>query len=192
MPHVTEDAYQESFKAHEGAVSVHVSGWPEPPPRDEASEAVGESVKGIIAGIRSWKSANALSLNAEISRVEIVGEGAMKLLSGSVGDIQKTVKAKDLELMEKVTLKESVAKIKPVFAKLGPRFKKDSKEIAEKLQKLSLDEPLPRGANIRVAMADGRMISIEPDYFELEKKIASDRGELDHIVAGRFSVLVYR
>lgn len=192
LPHVAEDAYQESFRPHEDAISIHVSRWPEPPPRDEAIEVVGGAVKDIVAGIRSWKSSNGLSLNAELSRIEIVGEGAREMLAGSETDIQQTVKAKKLETLESVSLKESVARIRPVFSKLGPTFKKDAKEISDKLQTLGITEPPQEGSGLEVKMADGRIITVPPDHFEVEKQVSSDRGELEHISAGKFSVLVYK
>ncbi len=192
LPHVTEDAYQETFKAHEQAISIHVAGWPEAPARDEAAESVGGSVKDIVAGIRSWKSSNGLSLNAELSRIEVVGPSAKVVLSGSEDDIKETVKAKELETMDEVTLTESIAKVKPVYSKLGPRFKRDAKEISEKLQKISADTPPQPDASIEIKMADGRSLAVGPEYFELEKKLSSDRGELQHFAVGKFSVLVYR
>jgi len=192
LPHVAEDAYQESFRAHESAVSIHVSGWPKGPSRDEPSEAIGEAVKNVVAGIRSWKSTNGMSLNAEVSRVEIVGPGAVKTFAGSKIDIQQTIKAKQLSLMDDVALEESVAKVKPVFSRLGPAYKKDAKEIAERLQKLRLDNLLKPGAGVEIEMADGRVLSISHEYFEIEKRVSSERGELESIAAGRFSVLIYR
>jgi hypothetical protein len=41
-------------------------------------------------------------------------------------------------------------------------------------------------------MDDGKEISIGAEFFEVEKKISSERGELEHISAGTFSVLIYK
>ena len=192
LPHVAEDAYQDSFKAHEKHVSVHVSGWPEHIERDSDVESKGEAVKEIVAGIRSWKSANGLSLNAEISRVEIVGHKSAEAVEGSETDIQRTVKARDFEVRDRVSLVESVTKVKPVYSKLGPAFKKDLKQISEKLLALQLVKVPESGEELRIVLDDGRSISIGSEYYEIEKKISSERGELDHISAGTFSVLVYK
>ena len=192
LPHVAEDAYQESFKRFEKPVSIHVSGWPEAPERDEEAEAKGETVKEIVAAIRSWKSAQGMSLNSEIARVEAVGAGVDEILSGSGDDIRETVKAKEFELREKVALKESVARIKPLYAKLGPAFRKDAKEISDKLQSMPLGQDLLAESTIEVALADGRSISLSGEYFEIEKRITTDRGEVNHIQAGKLSVLVYK
>jgi len=191
LPHVAEDAYQESFKAHEKAISIHVSGWPEAPAKDDALEKKGEIVKDIVAGIRSWKSAKGISLNADISRVEIVGTGSEDLLSGSEEDVRQTVKAKVLKVLDKVKLVESIAKIKPVYSKLGPAFKKDAKEIAEKMQATKMDGMPDSDAPLEIILGDGRKLSIGPEFFELEKKVSSERGELEHISAGSLSILIY-
>ena len=192
LPHVAEDSYQESFKAHESPVSIHVSEWPEAIERDESVEMQGEAVKEIVAGIRSWKSANGMSLNAEISRIEIVGPKSIETLADSEADIQQTVKAKVFEVLDRVALIESVARIKPVFSKLGPSFKKDSKQISEKLQALKLDSVPKEEDSLQIVMDDGRELSIGHEFFEIEKKISSERGELEHLLAGSFSVLIYR
>ena len=192
LPHVAEDAYQESFKAHEKPISIHVADWPEAPARNEAAEEAGLAVKDIVASIRSWKSANGMSLNSEVRRVEVVGEGVKDVLSGSEDDIRETIKAKELETREHVALKESVARVKPVYSKLGPRFKKDSKEISERLQSLKSYETIRPGISIEIKMADGRLLSIDPEFFELEKRMSSEKGELEHVQSGKFSVLLYR
>jgi len=173
-------------------VSIHVSAWPEAIERDEEAEAKGEAVKEIVAGIRSWKSAHGLSLNAEISRVEIVGPKSTEVLVGSEDDIQQTVRARDFELLDKVALIDSVARIKPIYAKLGPAFKRDSTQISERLQELQFDKVPAGDENLSITLDDGRELSIGHEFFEVEKKISSERGELEHISAGPFSVLVYK
>ncbi len=192
LPHVAEDAYQETFRTHEPSLSIHISSWPEASARDETAEAAGRSVKEIVAGVRAWKSASGMSLNAEVSRVEIVGPSVRPVLEGSEDDIKQTLKAGELELLDSVPLSESVSKVKPVFSKLGPAFKKDSKQIAEKLASLKPGSPADFKDGIDVVMEDGRTIRVAPELFELEKKVSSERGELEHMTAGGFTVLVYR
>jgi len=192
LPHVAEDAYQMNFKRFEEPVSIHVSEWPIPPDKDEESESRGEFVKEVVSSIRSWKASSGLSLNAEIARVEIVGQGARALTVGSEEDIRSTVKAGELVVLEKVDLVESVAKVKPLHSKLGPSFKKDAKEISAYLLSLSAGDVKPSAETISIPMKDGREIALTRDYFEIEKAIASDRGELEHLAVAGVSVLVYR
>ena len=192
LPHMAEDAYQINFKAIEGPISVHVSAWPEAPKKDEQAELMGEAVKEVVAGVRSWKSSKGLSLNAEVARVEIVGERALALIAGSADDIKATVKSRELEVLDKVSLKESVVRVKPVHSRLGPAFKKDSKEISGKLAAISGTGAIISDKGLTIQMDDGRKIELGPEYFEVEKKMTSERGELEHFNAGGLSVLVYR
>jgi valyl-tRNA synthetase len=192
LPHVAEDAYQLCFKQFEKPISIHVSDWPTAPPRDQESETKGNMVRDMVAGVRAWKAANALSLNAEISRIEVVGEGAASLISGSEDDIRQTLKAKELEIRGSVALSISVGRVRPVHSMLGPTFKKDAKEIVDKLTSLrGLDlEISQRGLSI--ALDDGRRIDLGPEFYEIEKTVRSEKGELDQIGVGAYSVLVYK
>lgn len=192
LPHVAEDAYQLNFKQHEKPVSIHVSEWPAAPAKDEDAERKGEAVKTIVAAVRSWKSGKGLSLNAEMARVEVVGPDAAALVSGSEGDIRGTLKARELEVRAEVALKESVAGLKPIHAKLGPAFRKDAKEIAEKLRSIGGVEPGSVKDGVRVRLSDGRELDIAPEFFSVEKKVESDRGELERISAGGLSIFVYQ
>jgi valyl-tRNA synthetase len=192
LPHVAEDAYQLNFKEHEKPISIHVSGWPEAPDADDAAERKGETIKEIVASVRSWKSSKGLSLNAEIKSIEIVGPEAAGVMAGSESDIKETLKAKGLEVRGDVALKETISRMKPVHSKLGPSFRKDAKEIAEKLSSMDGSRVSPTDKGIQIQMDDGRKIMLSPEFYELEKRITSDKGELEHLAAGGFSVLVYR
>ena len=192
MPHVAEDAYQLNFRQFEQPVSIHVSPWPEAPAADEESERKGEAASGLVAAVRAWKAAKGLSLNAPVARVEVVGAEAVRLMAGSEEDIKATLKSEQIEVLEKVNLKESVTRVKPVHAKLGPTFKRDAKAIAEALGSLSPEQMVGLEKGITVALPDGRAIELGPEFYETERSISSERGELEHIPAGSVSVLVYR
>lgn len=129
-------------------------------------------------------------MNSEISRVEIVGPDADLLVAGSESDIKETLKSRELETRKAISLKESIARIKPVHSKLGPTFRKDAKEIAEKLSSASGTDIGPSG--IEMNMADGRAIVVAPEFYEIEKKMTSDKGALEHISAGGLSILIYQ
>ncbi|MGQ9588608.1 MAG: valine--tRNA ligase, partial [Thermoplasmata archaeon] len=163
LPHMAEDAYQTNFKIHEKPVSIHVSDWPEAPERREDAERKGEVVKEIVAVTRSWKASRGMSLNSEITRVQIVGSDAREIVSGSEDDIRTTLRAKEIEVLESVSLSESVVKIRPVHAKLGPAFRKDSKEIAERLQSAKGIDAKSVSAGIALTLSDGREVKITPD-----------------------------
>ncbi len=192
LPHVAEEAYQTSFKLSEEPVSIHVSRWPDAPLRDRDAESRGEVAKAIVAAIRSWKSTNGLSLNAEIRRVEIVGENATDLMSGSEGDIRATVKAVELEVRASVSMEEKVVCIRPTHSRLGPEFKKDAKEIAQKLASLDPTSVDMEEDVLRLDLADGRTVELGREFYTLKKKLASEKGDLEHISAEGLSVLIYR
>jgi valyl-tRNA synthetase len=192
LPHVAEDAYQQSFKRLEEPVSVHISGWPEAPPVDEEAEQKGESVKSVVAAARTWKSTKGISLNSEISRVEIVGPSASEMMSGSEEDIRATVKAGVLEVRTEVSLKETIVRIKPVHSRLGPEFKSDAKEICAMLSSMSPDDAVTADGVIQLLLGDGRRVELRPEHYELERRLESDKGELEHISVGGLSVLIYR
>lgn len=192
LPHMAEDAYQTNFRTYERPVSIHICHWPEAFERNEDAERKGEAVKEIVATTRSWKASRGLSLNSEIARVQIVGLDASRVISGSEDDIRATLRLREIEVLESVSLSESVVRVRPVHAKLGPVFRKDSKEIAERLQSLRGIDAKSVHAGIKLILSDGREVSISPDWFEIEKRITSDKGELDHLSAGGLAVLVYR
>ncbi len=192
LPHVAEDAYQLSFKKHEEPVSVHISSWPDAPPADEEAERRGEAVKSIVAAVRSWKSAKGMSLNSEMPRMEIVGPTASELVSGSEEDIRATVKAGELEVRAEVSLRETIARIKPVHSRLGPEFKSDAKEISAMLASMDPEKTDITDGIIRTSLRDGRDVELRPEHYELERRLESDKGELEHISVSGVSVLLYR
>ncbi|HEX9908049.1 MAG TPA: class I tRNA ligase family protein, partial [Thermoplasmata archaeon] len=189
LPHVTEDAYQLWFKQHEEPISIHVSGWPEASAQDELSERSGEAVKEIVASVRSWKSSEGLSLNEEIARVEIIGARARELAGGSEDDIKATLKAKDVGIAESAALSEIVVGAKPNLAKIGPAFKKDAKLVADRIRSASVQD-LSKG--ISAILSDGRTTPIGSEYFELEKRVVTDKGEVEQLSAAGLSILIYK
>jgi valyl-tRNA synthetase len=192
LPHAAEDAYQLNFRQFEPSVSIHVSDWPAAPPADAQADEKGEAVKGVVAAVRAWKASKGLSLNSEIARIEIVGQEASRLISGSEEDIKATLKLGMIEIMENVATKESVSRVKPVHAKLGPTFKKQAKEIAERLGALSGSDVRLSEKGIELTMADGSTVTLSPEFYQVERKVSSDRGELEQIRVGELSVLVYQ
>ena len=191
LPHVAEDAYQMNFKQTEEPVSIHISTWPDAPLRDEDSERRGETVKNIVASVRSWKSSKGLSLNTEIPRLEVVGQTADDLMAGSEEDVRAAVKAAELEVKASVNLEEKVVRLKPVHSRIGPEFKKDAKEIVELLASLDPQALEMQDGMICLDLSDGRTIELGGEFFTIEKRLASEKGDLEQITVDGLSVLVY-
>jgi valyl-tRNA synthetase len=192
LPHVAEDAYHASFKGFEEPPSVHVSGWPEAPEVDEEAERKGETAKAVVAAIRSWKSGKGISLNSGISRVEVVGESASEMMYGSEEDVRATVKAGELEVRADVSLRETVVRIKPVHSRVGPTFKSDAKEIAAILAGKDPAGIETADGVSELELAGGRTVELLPEHYEVEKRLESEKGELEHLSVNGLSVLVYR
>lgn len=128
VPHITEDIYQECFRSIDGHESIHLTSWPKPMFVDNSIET-GDILKEILAAIRTWKSKNGMPLNAEIAMIELVGSDAM-ILDPTKIDILETTKAKKVIITSKAELSESIMSIKPIYSKLGPKFKSRAKDIA--------------------------------------------------------------
>jgi valyl-tRNA synthetase len=191
LPHMAEDAYQLEFQKNEGPISVHVSGWPQAPATDEAAEGKGEAVKSIVSEVRSWKSGRGLSLNSPLARLEIVGPDAKALTSGSEDDIRGALKAESLESRDRVDLSESIIGIRPVHSKLGPMFRKDAKELGEKMRSMKPEEIAVSDGHLVVRMVDGRELRVPSECFVIEKRLTSERGQVQQLSAAGLSILVY-
>jgi valyl-tRNA synthetase len=171
MPHVTEDIYQEHYIAHEKTKSIHISEWPSPIFVDEKAIRIGESIADITSAIRAWKSEKKMPLNAELSLVEVIGEDAAALESGSQ-DIIETSKINKLVFSKEAELKEEVVAIKPVHSKLGPAFKAQAKGIAAALAAIPPKdaEKLMKPEGIELSV-DGEKIMLAHEFFEMEKRL---------------------
>jgi len=184
MPHVTEDIYQEHFAAYEGAKSIHITEWPSPIFIDEGAVAAGESIIAITSAIRAWKSEKKMPLNAELSKVEVIGPDAPALEKGR-RDIMETSKIKELVFLKEADLKEVVAGIKPVHSRLGPAFKGQAKSIVAALSALSPGDALkgmtPNGLELDVG---GEKIVLAPEFLEMEKKLTLDGKAVETIQLG--------
>jgi valyl-tRNA synthetase len=190
MPHVTEDVYQEHFKAVDGCRSVHLTPWPEPMFIDKDAEAAGEKLKDVLAEIRSWKSEKKIPLNAELSLVEFVGADA-KDLECAADDIKETTKAKEVRIAPEARLTEEVAGVKPVHSKLGPAFKAKAKAIVSAIASMDpgeVSKSLESGA-VEVEVG-GEMISVGSEYFEVEKRLMLDGKAVDTIQVGGILILI--
>ncbi len=174
QPHVTEDIYQEHFKAYDVYESIHLTSWPEPVLIDEEAEVEGEVLKDIIATVRSWKADKKIPLNAVIKTMEIIGADAPKI-EPAKADIIETLKVENLGIMATADITEEPVGIKPVHAKLGPAFKAQAKAVVAALATMD-----PKDVTAQVASGgieiniDGETIMLSPEYVDIEKKLMLD------------------
>ena len=190
QPHITEDIYQEHFKAIDGCRSIHLTAWPEPMFVDEQAEAAGEALKDVLAAIRAWKSEKKVPLNGDLAMIEFVGSEA-KILEASKADIMETTKAKEVRIAPEAKLDEQVVAVKPVHAKLGPTFKGQAKAIVSAVSAMPLEDiaaQLARGA-VEVTV-DGEKVSVGAEFFEMEKRLMLDGKAVDTVQIGNILALI--
>ena len=190
QPHITEDIYQEHFKAIDGCKSIHLTSWPEPMFVDEDAEAAGEVLKDALAAIRAWKSENKVPLNGELAMIEFVGADA-KALEQSKTDIVETTKAREVRIVPEAKLEEQVVAIKPVHAKLGPTFKGQAKAIVSAVAAMPLEEVAKQLASGAVEVpVDGEKVSVGAEFFEAEKRLMLDGKAVETVQIGTILALI--
>jgi len=134
FPHITEELYQNIYKENENIKSIHLSLWPELNLIDKKNENAGEFIKNYISQVRSYKSKQGIALNAPIntSATYTSLENIDKLKS-SQDIIKSTLKYPDNHkfIKGKPDIEEKIIKINPIYSKIGPLFKKESKEVID-------------------------------------------------------------
>jgi valyl-tRNA synthetase len=97
LTHLTEELYQELFKKHEKAESIHLSGMPEAGKEDKDALKLGELAVEAIAAIRKWKVERKLSLGAEVDKLTLQHPKATDLEKVK-SEIAATMRIKNLEI----------------------------------------------------------------------------------------------
>ena len=190
MPHVTEDVFQEHFKAIDGTRSIHLTAWPAPMFVDEEAERSGEVLRDVLAEIRAWKGEKKIPLNAELAMIELVGADAA-VLESAKADIQETTKAREIAIEPEATLTEEIVGIKPVHAKLGPAFKAQAKAIVSAVAAMDPSEASAALANGAIEIdVDGEKVSVGAEFFEQEKRLMLDGKAVETIQIGNILVLI--
>ena len=190
MPHVTEEVYQSLFRGSEGERSIHLTAWPEPVLDDEGALAVGERLKDVVAGIRTWKSERKLPLNAPLKLVELVGADAA-VLADAREDLLDATKAEELNIAPEAELVETVVAVKPVHSKLGPAFKAKAKGVVAAVAAM---DPAVAASKLAegplVIEIDGESVEIGPEFLQLEKELMLDGKAVETLQIGNILVLI--
>lgn len=191
MPHVTEDIYQEHFAKYDGAESIHITAWPEQLFIDDDALKLGERLAETVAVIRAWKAENKMPLNAELSKVEIIGEDAAVLVKAK-DDIIETLKIKELTIATKAELSEEVVAVKPVHSKLGPAFKGQAKGIAVALSAASPKDIASqlKSGSVTLTLEDGSTVEVGEEFINLEKRLMLDGKAVDTVQIGSVLVVI--
>ena len=185
----TEDVYQESFRAQDGAKSIHLAAWPEPPQADEKAIEAGQRVRDVVAAIRNWKSQNKLALNQEFAAVEVVAPADVQAaLERAAPDIVGTTKTKGVEFVDAADVQMRPVSVEPVQAKIGPKHRQHAKAIAEAIRSVDPAKVGPEG--FTVTGPDGASVRVEPDEYEVKMRPTLHGAEVDAIEAGGATLLL--
>jgi valyl-tRNA synthetase len=134
FPHLTEEIYQDYYHKFEQHASIHIAPWPQPILVDEDKLAAGETVKTYIATIRSWKSEQGLALNAPVEALATYApDPAATHLKKNASIVLSTLKYPQTHEFKagKPQVHEVITTIDPVYAKLGPLLKAQSKTVTD-------------------------------------------------------------
>jgi valyl-tRNA synthetase len=193
FPHVTEEAYQTHYRARTGPRSIHVSTWPEAPEFDSKAADRGGLVKDLVAAVRAYKSGKKLALNAPLDLVEVFAATDAEAVENNLEDLKAALQIKTLKLAsadEKLT--KIVVGVRPVFAKIGPQFKKEGKAIIEYIkaaEPAEIAQQMAAGA-ITVPLAGGESVSLGPEFVELVEGYSVGGHQVDVVAAGPYTVTV--
>ncbi len=97
-------------------------------------EKIGEIAKNTVVSLRRYKANKGMALNAEIEKVEIYSEDeeTYNALLKAREDIKGTLKIKELNIIKGApNLEYKIVEIIPDKSKIGPEFKKYTKEVME-------------------------------------------------------------
>lgn len=105
VPHITDYIYNEFFRQHEKAASIHFLQWQRGSDVDEKILQFGEEVKNAVSGMRKYKSENNLSMRAEMD--ELIVEHSPQFLDWfrqSEKDLKYCANAKKVTFIQSETL----------------------------------------------------------------------------------------
>jgi valyl-tRNA synthetase len=193
IPHVTEEIFNDIYKKFEKDKSIHLSSWPESILIEEENEKSGEIVKEYISQVRSWKSEQGIALNSPVNTIATYAKkGFINYYIENESIIKNTLKFPDSHkfIEGKPDIVERIVSIKPIYAKIGPTFKKDGKKIIGWINKKIDDlikEIEEKGdiflSEIPGIETDKKDKLVRDGYVEIEKKISVKGRESSLIVS---------
>jgi valyl-tRNA synthetase len=191
LPHITEEIYHDFYKQFEKTKSIQVSDWPEPILVDNEMETAGEHVKNYISQVRSWKSDQGIALNAPMNTTATyASKDLISKFQQSGSIIKSTLKFPDSHkfIPGKPDVEEKITKVTPVYAKIGPTFKKDGKKLADWINKNQQDiaGKIEKHGDIKISeipvlKSDKKEGMMEEGFIKIEKE-AKVKGKKDSTI----------
>ena len=201
IPHITEELYQIMYKDAEQNESIHIMNWPEPILEEDHAYEVGETVKIFIAQVRAFKSEHGIALNATLPSSATYGpEKLIAQLKEQKEIIKDTLKLPENHsfIPGKPDIEESITAINPVYAKLGPVFKKDSQKIAAYIKNHQQDliDQIEKSGDLKwkdipdATAADQNESLIQQEYVTLKRSSHVSGSDVDETLVTFDSVYV--
>ncbi len=193
-PHITEELYQEMFKEHVGAKSVHLLDWPkyDEGKIDEEAEKLGELAREIVGVMRRYKNSHGLALNAKLKHVAIYATDSYEKLKAIERDIAGTMNIERLEIiLGELELEERITEIKPNFRTVGPKYGKLVPRITAYLRENAEEvaKALKESGKVEFSV-EGQKVELTKDDIVLRKAVFSEGEEVETAVV-RDAVVVF-
>ncbi len=181
-PFVAESVFRDRFasssafaamsaaKGYDCSKSIFLNDWPKPNKRLMNDEMEGrvETAKEVITAILNSREKGGISLRMPVlsATIEVGDDSVVTTIQEMENLIQECANVKMLNVTKGKSNKKEIV---PMFAKLGPAFKGDSKVIADELKAQSADEVE------RAVLKDGyyllhtktRAFEIKPEHFAI-------------------------
>ncbi len=185
----TEDVYQEHFRAHDGAKSVHTSAWPEPVLEDKQGHAAGELVKDVVAAVRAWKGENRIMLSKPLGVIEVVAsESSRMALERNIRDITGTLKAESIRFIERGEIEEKPVAVDPVFSIVGPKYRAQAKLVNAAIKNLDAATTKPGGLTLQ--LEDGSSVDVAADEYIIRTEPMVHGHKVSAVVVGDVTLLL--
>jgi len=100
LPFVTEEIWQHQFAAEPWTASLHRQAWPEADSQliDDEADAQGALLLAIATAVRRYKSERAMSLGAELTALDLAGDGAAAL-AAAAADLRSVTRAREVRIV---------------------------------------------------------------------------------------------
>jgi valyl-tRNA synthetase len=193
FPHISEEIYHIYYKNHERYDSIHLSKWPSSDYQYDKQEKSGEAVKRYISQVRSWKSEQGIALNAPLNAAaSYASKEFIEQIKPSESIIKSTLKYPSSHKFKigKPDVEEKISKVAPVYSKIGPSFKKDSKILVKWLNdnqdyiisRLEKDGDIS-SSDTPIKDISKNVFMIKDGYFKIEKEIRIKGKKETHVLS---------
>ncbi|MDY6777623.1 MAG: class I tRNA ligase family protein, partial [Candidatus Nanohaloarchaea archaeon] len=176
LPFVTEEIYHRLY-ADRDEESIHVSSWPEVQEYGyEREKELGDTAIEVIGALRKYKTRRDMSLNESLDHVTVFGSRDLAEFRDAIRD---AMHVDELEVREEMpAMEERIDEVSLDYARLGPRYGDQVKEIEEAVA--TPDDLEIEDGTLELDL-DGETVELEEgEDFEVSRSytLSDARGEL--------------